>query len=100
MLKVSEDSYMIASTLDNKKLFLTTNDMETLRIKLFVFESQPCTKTEDWADAVLENTIVKWIPDKNYYTFVNRQNLQFTMALMRDTISKVIKFHSSLYSSL
>ncbi len=68
MLKVSEDSYMIASTLDSKKLYLTANDMETLRIKLFVFESQPCIQTKDWADAILENTIVKWIPEKNYYT--------------------------------
>jgi hypothetical protein len=93
MIKISDRSYVIISAFDNKKLFL----IECLRVR--IFESlRPIDPhdREEWADAFLEKSIVKWYAEKGYYAFINRKSFTFEMGMMKDTIQKIFNFHSSL----
>jgi hypothetical protein len=61
MLKISANTYVILSVYDNKKLFLSGDDIEMLRIK--VFDTLPLINTNHhdmWVDIFLEKSIVKW----------------------------------------
>jgi hypothetical protein len=96
MIKISDRYYVIISAFDNKKFFLNKEDIECLHVR--IFESLPPIDPhdrEEWADAFLEKSIVKWYAEKGYYAFINRKSFTFEMGMMKDTIQKIVNFHSS-----
>lgn len=94
MIKTSDNMYLVMSTADVKKLYLSSDDIDILRSS--IVEQPAFVERNSIADAFLENTVVKYCDEGNYYSFVNKKNFKFEMALKRDTIERIVNFHSTL----
>lgn len=92
MIEFSCNMYLVMSTNDNRKLFLSCYDIDILRHGI---TDKPVI-VKLLYDLYLDKTIVKLSSDDNYYSFICQKTSKFEMGLKRETIVKIVNFYTFL----
>lgn len=94
-VKTGDNSWVLWSIFDNKKLILDEDDIEVLRRRIVegVIEFQ---YAERMVDAALKRYVVKHCTDKDYYAVADKRNFMFIMGLKRETIFKIVEYFNNL----
>jgi hypothetical protein len=94
LLKISDNSYAIWCSSDNKKVLLSTDDI--IQLRLSILENSQVVLEQSLPIAILEKHVIKHCIEQDYYAIVAKSNYGFIMGLKKDTIKKIVELYDLL----